>query len=249
MDARDTGQEQLAMNYLQLCQRLMVECGISGSLATTSGQSGELLRVTTWISAAWAEIQGKHDDWGFMRASYLNPQGVTGIAGISFPTVAGRPVNTLSQLAINSITKWDQYSFRVYQTAAGVTTETYLDPIDYDDWRDGYMYGALRTVQTRPVAVAISPDLGVCLGPPPDGTYTVEGDFWVDVQQLTADGNIPQGIPTRFHMTIVYEAMKKYAGYEAAQEVMDRAKGEGRPLYTQMEALYAPKINMAAALA
>lgn len=239
------------MNYLQLCNRLMVECGISGGPLTTTANlnTAELVRVTTWITAAWAEIQGKHDDWGFMRASYLNPQGVTGIAGISFITTAGRPVNTLVQLGIGSITKWDQYSFRVYETAAGVSSETYLDPISYDDWRDGYMYGALRIVQTRPVAVAISPDLGVCLGPPPDGTYTVEGDYWVDAQQLTADGNVPQGIPARFHMTIVYEAMKKYAGYEAAQEVMDRAKMEGGPLYNQMEALYAPTINMAAALA
>lgn len=229
----------------------MIECGVTsqGPLSTVAGQVGELQRVTTWIAASWAEIQGKHDDWGFMRASYLNPVGVTGIAGISFPTVAGRGVNTLVQLAIPSITKWDEYSFRVYQTAAGINSETFLDPISYDDWRDGYMYGALRTVQTRPVAVAISPDLGVCLGPPPDGTYTVEGDYWVDVQQLTADADVPQGIPARFHMNIVYEAMKKYAGYEAAQEVMDRAKGEGGPLFNQMEALYAPRIGMAAALA
>ncbi len=238
------------MNYLQLCQRLMIECGISGTLSTTAGVTGaERVRVTTWIAAAWAEIQGKHDDWGFMRASYLNPQGVTGTAGISFPTVAGRPVNTLVQLGLTTITKWDEYSFRVYQTAAGVNSETFLDPISYDDWRDAYMYGALRTVQTRPVAVAISPDLGVCLGPPPDGTYTVEGDYWVDVQQLTSDNQIPQGIPARFHMCIVYEAMKKYAGYEAAEEVMGRAKMEGGPLYTQMEALYMPRMNTAAALA
>ena len=89
----------------------------------------------------------------------------------------------------------------------------------------------------------------ICLGPPPDGSYTITGDYFVAPSERAADIDVPVGIPTRFHMLIVYRAMMKYAGYESAPEVYQRASEENAGMYAQLEALRAPRIGFGGALA
>ena len=43
--------------YLQLCQQLMLDAGISGTMSTVVSQSGELGRVTNWINTATKEVE------------------------------------------------------------------------------------------------------------------------------------------------------------------------------------------------
>ena len=145
--------------------------------------------------------------------------------------------------------KWDRESFRNYTTATGFIDEWFLGEIPYDAWRNSYMLGAMRKVTTRPVAVAIGPDQSVCLGPPPNGLYTVTGDYFVAPSVMVADIDTPVGLPTRFHMLIVYQAMIKYGGYEAAPEVSQRGSMENARMYAQLEAVRAPKITFGGALA
>src|SRR4051812_26189101 len=71
------------MNRLQLCQRLALECGVSGALTSTLNQPGEFDRIVTWIDQAWNDLQTEHDDWDWMRSSNILGQ------GCSFPTTAG----------------------------------------------------------------------------------------------------------------------------------------------------------------
>jgi len=237
------------MNYLQLCQRFIRECGISGTLSTVSGQSGEMLRVTDWVGQAWLELQSKHDDWDWMRSS-----GLLG-AGASFATLAGTFVYPLGVGAGKTgvdpavFNKWDRAAFRCYTTAAGKNDEMALDLVGYDAWRDAYMMGAMRLVQTRPVAIALAPDLSLCLGPPPTAGYTITGDYFRAPVAMAADGDLPTGLPSQFHMAIVYLAMTYYAGYEAAPEVIDRGQIGYARLVAQLEALRAPEIGIAGALA
>lgn len=246
------------MNYLQLCQRMIREAGISGvsSFTSTVGVTGEAQRVTDWISTAWTEIQGKCEDWGFMRASYLNPTGPAGqaIPGTSFPTVSGQSAYPLGAgpgtTNVASLLKWDEYSFRSFTTTnVNKQDEIFLDPISYDDWRDGYLLGALRQVRTRPVAVAIAPDMSVCLGPVPNGNYTIEGDYWVTPQAFAVDADVPKGLPIQDHMIIVYEALKYYSAYESAPEVADRAETEFNKMFKRLESRFGPRVIMAASLA
>lgn len=240
------------MNYLELCQALIRECGISGlsSFSTTAGAVGEGARVTSWIAQAWNEIQTQHEDWGFLKSSYLNG------AGAVFQTVNNvlvYPLGTGSGtvgVASDSFGKWDEMTLRNFTTSVSdKSDEIFLDYISYDDWRDAYMYGALRTVRTRPVAFAVAPDKSICLGPPSDGLYTVEADYWVAPQQFSIDGDVPQGLQTKYHMLIVYRAMMKYAGYESAPEVDARASREYGPLYRDLESTWAPRVLDGGALA
>lgn len=145
--------------------------------------------------------------------------------------------------------KWDCETFRVFTTAVGFLDETFLDEIPFDRWRNGYMYGAMRITQTRPFVIAVGPDLSLNLGPPPNGRYTVTGDYFVAPSQMVADTDVPLGLPTRFQMLIVYYAMMKYGGYEAATEVYQRGSAESTRMMAQLAALRAPRFTFAGALA
>ena len=63
------------MNRLQLVQRLALECGVSGDITTTINQTGEALRLVTWVDQGWENLQTEHDDWDWMRSSNILGQG------------------------------------------------------------------------------------------------------------------------------------------------------------------------------
>ena len=243
------------MNYLQLCQRTAVECGVaSGSAIQTAfptviGATGSLGRICGWINDGWTDIQMDHDDWDWMRSSVLLGGGVT------FPTIATQASYPLGTTAgtvgvdVDAFGKWARDTLRCYPTASGYAGEIYLQEVPFDVWRDDYMLGARRNVQTRPTVFAVGSDQSICLGPPPDGSYTITGDYFVAPSEMAADIDVPVGIPTRFHMLIVYRAMMKYAGYESAPEVYQRASEENAGMYAQLEALRAPRIGFGGALA
>jgi len=236
------------MNYLQLGQRMVAECGVSGTLSTMSGQVGSLARIVNWIGTAWEALQTEHDDWGFMRASNLLG------SGVSFTTVAGTAYYTLGigagtvGVTANNFGKWDRETFRNYTTTVGTSNEMFLDWVPYDTWRDAYMLGAMRSVQTRPVAFAIGPDNSICLGPPPNALYTITGDYFVAPTAMSSDTDTPTGLPVRFHMAIVYKAMQYYGSYEAAPEVLQRGQTSYMMLKRRLEALRAPEISFAGSL-
>lgn len=237
------------MNYLQLCQRAGVECGISGTITSVTGNTGSAQRIVNWVGDGWNELQTKYDDWTWMRSTNIYDE------GISFVTVAGQfryPLGTgAGTVGVEraDFTKWDRDSFRVETTSQGFLDETFLDYITFDAWRNSYMLGAMRQVQTRPVAIAIGPDQSLALGPPPDGTYTVTGDYFVMPSVMTTDTDEPTGLPAQYHMLIVYKAMQKYALYESAPEVLAASKAGWDPMMGQLEAVRGPDIMFAGALA
>lgn len=238
------------MTKLELCQSVILNCAISGTMTTTIGQTGEFQRVVSWVDNSWSEIQTFKDEWDWMRSSVLLGQ------GIQFPTVAGQWEYALGiaagdcGVAEANFGMWDRYTFRCYTTANGnKNDETFLDPISYDYLRDAYLYGAQQQVQTRPVAVAIGPNKSVCIGPPSNGSYTIEADYWVAPSTMDANASVPTGLPARFQMLIVYKAMMKYGFYESAPEVIQRADREYKTLFATLEQRYTPEVRTAGALA
>lgn len=243
------------MNYLQLCQRCATECGVaSGSaiaavMPTTVGATGSLGRITDWVNDAWTDIQMNHEDWTWMRSSNILG------AGVSFTTVAGQASYPLGigpgtvGIAVDAFGKWDHEAFRNFTSAVGFRNEMFLDDIPFDTWRDSYMLGAMRSAQTRPVAIAVGPDQSLNLGPPPNGAYTITGDYYVAPSEMVADADVPLGLPTRFHMLIVYRVMMKYAGYESAPEIYERGSQENAGMYAQLLSVRAPRMVWGSALA
>lgn len=239
------------MNRLELVQRLAREGGSAQPETTEGTLSDEAQLLVDWIDQAWNEIQTKHDDWWWMRSSRLQN------AGVSFATVSGQAIYALGSGAgtvgveASAFGKWAIDTFRVQLTSVGYTNETFLDPVPggYDVWRDAYMYGAMRAVTTRPVAIAIGPGNALCLGPPPTAGYTVTGDYYIAPLAMADDDDEPTGLPEQFHMLIVYLAMTYYGGYEAAPEVLDRGQRRYGTLMRRLEALQAPEVYTAGPLA
>lgn len=231
------------MNYLALCQRLQLECAIPGTvLSTVVSQTGEMLRVTTWIDAAWQDIQNAHQDWDWMRTS------------ASFVTVAGQATYELGTaagtvgVAATSFNLWARDTARNYLTSSGTSDEIFMDMIGYDAWRDTYMYGANRTVTTRPLQFAISPSKAICLGPPPIVGYTITCDYFTAPTSLALDADIP-AMPVQWQMAIVYRAMMFYGAYQGAVEVYQRGEQEFMKLMRRLTHDRLPEVGFAGALA
>lgn len=196
------------MNFLQLCQRTREKCGISGSgPAAVTGQSGEMLRVVNWVNEAWMEIQNSRTNWMWMRGEF------------TFNTVAAQQAYTLTDAGVAAThSHWWIDTLRIYRTDVGVNDEQHLHKTDYAAFRDVYQFSA--RMNGRPTAVAERPwDQALLLGPVPEQIYTVVGEYQKKATEMAANIDVPS-LPTQYHMLIVYEAMTKYAAYEAAPEVM-----------------------------
>jgi hypothetical protein len=239
------------MNFLQLCQRLNQEVGELGNAgsvpAATTNQTGRNRRLVNWIAQAYAEIQDRYTNWRWLRSTFT----VNATSGDD--TYAGTDcTDSRLSAAVSRFARWwledddENPNIRIYLSSSGVSGERYLIPIPWNYFRDLYKKGT----QTNgpPVHVTIDPQNNIVLGPKPDDTYVVTGEYQMAGQALAADADTPE-MPSRFHMLIVYEAMKKYAGHQSAPEVMSRAVLEGNKVMRQLEADQLPRIRFAGPLA
>lgn len=218
-------------------------------MTTVVGQTGEFQRVTVWINRAYREMQTARFNWDFLRSSQLEG------GGVSFVTVAGQPIYPLGTgpgtvgVTANGFGSWVKSSFRDQTTTSGVSDQYMLEWISYDAWRDAYSFGAQQTVETRPIAIAVSPENAICVGPWPTSAYTLTGDYWKAPLQMTTDTDTPSNIPEEFQMAIVYKAMVYYGQYDAAPEVVTRGKEGYRTLTRQLGNLRIPMITAGRTLA
>jgi len=231
------------VNFLQLAQRLRLECGVGGTGPTTvASQTGEMERLVTWIGAAWQDVQTAHTDWEWMRAS------------ASFTTVASQATYALGTIAgtvgvaAASFGRWARHTGRCYLTATGTNDETHIDWLGYDEWRDAYQFSAIRASDSRPVAFTVTPGKGIGLGPVPLVGYTVTLDYYTAPGVLVVDGDIP-GMPVEFHLLIVYKAMMMYGAFESAPEVYQRGELEYGKLMERLRLDRLPEVTMAGPLA
>lgn len=211
------------MNLLQLAQRLRLEVGASGTDTTVVNATGEWQRLVTWCNAAWEEIQRRHTTWNWMRQS------------ITFNTIAsqGEYAYASAPLSITSFASWDVTRFRVYQTSVG--NENFMTFIPYDRFIDTYRIGTTRTTPGYPSIISVSPTNSLLLSLiPPDTSYVIGGTYYKGVQTLSADDDIPE-MPERFHMAIVYKAMKYYGRWESAPEIVASSNELFGLMYAQLQ--------------
>lgn len=130
----------------------------------------------------------------------------------------------------------------------GLKSEILIANIDYDKWRDNYYYGALRTVQTRPIEFAIPPTKGIALGPVPAAGYTVIGDYFQQPSYMVNDNDIP-GLPTQLHMAIVWKALTYYGQYEESAAAIQRGEINFTNFKRKLIIDQSPSIDLGSALA
>lgn len=217
--------------YLQLCQRLRQEGGISGSDSTVVSAAGEWKRVCDWVAQAYVEIQEDQTNWEWMRATK------------SFATIANQAeyAYASSPILLTSFSKWRDGSFRIYSTDVG--DEHQLIQMRYDYFREIYRIGNNTTTYGYPSIISVSPTKSLFLALPPDGIYTVTGEYYTAPTVLAADADIP-AMPTRFHLAIVYKAMMYLGGYEVAAEIYQRGEKGYKEMYGRLMSDQLPPVQV-----
>jgi len=219
------------MNFLSLAIKLRDECGVTGTDTTVAGASGEWNRLVGWIADAWEDIQMLHEtEWLWMRQSF------------SFNTTQHVGEYTPAMAGITDFAEWKLNTVRCYLTSAGIGDEQWLSVMQYDDFRDLYLFNTTRTTYTRPVQVSEAPNKSLLIAPSPELAYTVLGDYQQVATQLASDTDTP-AMPERFHRLIVYKAMMDYANYEAAPEVYGRAAERYKTMKQKLELNQLPTIT------
>ena len=220
---------------LQLCNRLIAEAGISAQpMTTTANQTGELGRVVNWIQQAVMDIESAQTTWRWMRKS------------ASIVTVAGQ--SGTYDAAAADVATWTLDTARNYVTASGQSTEIFMNFVEWDYYRNSYLYGALRYAQSRPLVFSIAPDNTLSFGPVPNGDHTVTIDYYRKPSELASDIAEP-GWPAAYHIAAVWRALMFYGGYEAAGEAYNRGMNEYGIQLDKMEVNQLPMIQMSGPLA
>lgn len=191
--------------YLQLCQKLASETGTAGDdqPETVSGQAGRLKKMVRWVNDAHRLIQTTHRTWRWLEGSF------SGTTTASTQAYSGSDMNVSSRFAEFLCMGDIEDRYWSYLTATGDSDDGQLK---YMSWRDFTLkYNRGEQTDGRPIHFTIQPDGRLALGPTPDASYTVRGPYLKDVQELSADGDIPE-MPSRFHDLIVEVALTYWVG-------------------------------------
>lgn len=231
--------------FLQLAQKIASESGtIEGTLPTTvTGQTKRLGKIVRWTNDAWRAIQNAHASWKWMRSDF------------SGSTVAAQRLYTGAQMGISTrFAEWintgnadTETRYSSYLAATGVADEGQLQFVDWDTFYSRCMRGT--QTNGRPIFFSVSPDNQLALHPIPDAVYTIRGPYRKDVQDLTADGDIPE-MPVRFHdviMDVALASMLTIHDEAQAQIGLYRLRQIGR--FCELERDQLPRITMGPALA
>lgn len=224
------------MTFLQLCQRLRQEAGVSGvGPSSVVNQAGEMRRLVDWVNTAYEDIQLTRTNWMWMRGEF------------SFNTTANDYDYSAAEAGIASrFNMWDVNTLKAYRTSIGLSNESALSELDYASYRRAYLTGAQST--GNPVVFSIAPDRKLLLGAKPDDVYTISGQYWKAPQTLIADADIPE-MPIEYHMLIVWRALEIYGLYEVASECVLRGKQSAFRYMNRLEMNQLPDVTFAGPLA
>jgi len=211
------------MTFLQLVQRLFKEAAMPGTTPTAvSGLSGNADRAVSWILSAYEDIQNLHHHWKFLTFDF------------SFTTTAATQTYTKAAVSLTELASWvidDRDPIRIYSSESDESELVYMP---WHDFRATYLFGTYRSESRRPEAFSVNNSESMVLGPIPDDTYTVNGQYRKRAQTMSATDDEPL-IPQQYQMIIVWRALMMYAAYEEAQAVYDHGDNEYTRLLAKLE--------------
>ena len=203
--------------YLELCQQLLLDAGISGTMTTVASQTGEFNRVTKWINRACQEIEGMWFNWNFLHNFG------------TFNTVASQQDYTLANVSASTLNLWDTTTVR--RTA----DETHLEYIDWNiKKRD-----ATAAVDGDPWQFTILPNKSIRLYDTPETVEAIDFEWWQRSTDLAADDDEP-AVPSQFRYIIVARALIYYGNYESAEDARMMGYEQYTPLLRQLESSELP---------
>lgn len=216
------------MNYLQLCQALRNEAGLSGTgPATVVGQTGMYGKLVDWIQEAYAEILDMYP-WSFLwaRVTPVLTVGQTVYTGADFTP------------AITDLGK-------VYARRMLEITSDSRPRIFYRDWvtidhasNDGSV-GSPRYFARRP-------DDALVFYPEPDDAYEIQIDYQKVAPVLAANTDEPLIPDSTLHKIIVWKALEYYGQHNEDMTSAQFGARQFNNMLSRMVDRYAPSIQSAA---
>lgn len=226
------------MNYLELAQMVARESGtISGTLpSSVDSQTGRLLKIVNWVDIAWRHIQNKRNAWLWMRDDFDAPNAVTS---------AGTKRYTAASWNLDRWAEWitDDDTVTLYEQAEGVSDEGLITYLPWNEYKTLYDRG--EQTNDRPVHFSVSPAGEFCLGPIPDDTYVVRGQYRKSPQKLKDNDDTPE-MPERFHELIAWYALILLAEHDEGQFHTAIAQRRYRDLMSELERDQLPRVHIAA---
>ena len=141
------------MTFLELCQAVVDEVGLSGQILSVNSQRGDFGRIVRFVRSSTQQIEGRWINWRFLRASY------------TFDTSIG--ISTYSPPSDLNVRQWDLE--RIYVDDLIIQTcfaDAYIrDPLAEN--YDGY-----------PQMIVIEANNDIRLVGRPDQAYTIVADYF-----------------------------------------------------------------------
>ena len=217
------------MTFIELCRRVFSEGGISGQINTVANQTGEAQRVVGWVAQAYQDILNDQAiTWNFLRTQ----------ATVQLTT--GKGDYTFAELNLAQGVQWDTRSMRV-AVNADLSDETFLQHMRFSNFRDFWLFSSRRTVQSRPLNASVDTETKLRIAPLPDQPYWLTMEYQIQPDALLEDDDVPI-FPDRFHMAIVWRALRSYGMFEAAGEVVARADTEYQTMKLALEIDQSPEV-------
>jgi hypothetical protein len=205
------------MNLLQMGQLLYQEVGAAGAYPTTVvGATGQWQRLVNWLISSEFYIQNLYVNWKWLRQTY--------------PTTTVPTVNTDPGPTTPAVGEWDYDSW--FLTYPGSTTPSPLKAVEWEDVKGEIVDPNDTGVPWR---VVIMPDNTLRFDGIPNGAYPVTGVYYQTPTVMPfADASVSP-IPSRFHWTIVAQAMIRYANYEGAEGILAQGTGQYTDYLARLE--------------
>lgn len=217
------------MNFLALCQRVFIEGGISGQISGVQNQTGEALRVVTWVNSAYREILNSDQfSFGFIRREF------------QFQLTPGKGVYTKTDMGLPLLGQWDTRTMRVSENQDR-SDETFVYNMRWPEFRDYWRFSTRNITTGRPLNCSVDQDTNLELGPLPETPYWLNFQYIEVPPDLLDDTDIPV-IPERWQMVIVWRALRHYGMFEAAPEVVMRADSAYNEIMLRMTLDQTPEI-------
>lgn len=178
------------MTFLELCQRVRQESGISGSgPESVLNQKAILEKVVQWVKQADLDVQQAHEDWLFM----WRMSSVTLVSGVNeyLPTALSLSgLRTIEEIEING------YPLRHYTWKQFKASRKQLD-----------------NGKCEPTAYTVKPDGAILFSPKPDKNYQAIIEYSMKPIAMQNDDDEPI-VPEDYHPIILQKALMYYASHE-----------------------------------
>ena len=223
------------MNFLTLAQRVFIEGGISGQINAVQNQTGEALRIVTWVNAAYREILNSDQfSFGFIRREKQSQ------------LVIGKGTYSKTDLNLPLLGQWDTSTMRV-SVNQDRSDESFVFNLRWPDFRDYWRFSTRSITTGRPLNCSVDQDTNLQVGPLPEVAYWLNFQYLEVPPDMLDDGDVPV-IPERWQMAIVWRALRHYGMFEAAPEVVMRADAAYNEIMLRMTLDQTPEIVVGAPL-